>query len=114
MLRLCGKSSCFYSGRPVRHAVRILTAPDAATYRVIGQESAEIILGAGETSRTRVRRSHPAEGLNIHYSRQAVPDKLCKTPGADPQAVVLWGGGRKKLPLTRFAIIDRFLFSMLP
>ena len=76
MLRLCSKSSRSYPGRPVRHAVRILTAPDAATYRVIGQESAEIILGAGETSRTKVRR--------------------------------------KKLPLTRFAIIDWFLFSMLP
>ena len=98
MLRLCSKSLRSYPGRPVRHAVRILTASDAATYRVIGQESAEIILGAGETSRTRVRRSHPAEGLNIHYSRQAVPNKLCETPGADPQAVVLWGGRNFPLP----------------
>ena len=37
MLRLCSKSLRSYPGRPVRHAVRILTAPDAATYRVIGQ-----------------------------------------------------------------------------
>ena len=69
MLRLCSKSSRPYPGRPVRHAVRILTAPDAATYRVIGQESAEVILGAGETSRTRVRRTHPAEGLNTEQGR---------------------------------------------
>ena len=74
MLRLCSKSSRSYQGRPVRHAVRILTASDAAMYRVNGQESAAVILGAGETSRTKVRRSHPAEGLNIHYSHQAVPD----------------------------------------
>jgi hypothetical protein len=70
MLRLCSKSSRSYPGRPVRHAVRILTAPDAATYRVIGQGSAEVILGAGETSRTRVvRRTHPAEGLNTEQGR---------------------------------------------
>ena len=43
MLRLCSKSSRSYPGRPVRHAVRILTASDAATYRVIGQESAGVI-----------------------------------------------------------------------
>ena len=64
MLRLCSKSSRSYPGRPVRHAVRILTASDTATYRVIEQESAEVMLGAGETSRTRVRRTHPDEGLN--------------------------------------------------
>jgi len=69
MLRLCSKSSRSYPGRPVRHAVRILTAPNAATYRVIGQESAEVMLGAGETSRTRVRRTHPAEGLNTEQGR---------------------------------------------
>jgi hypothetical protein len=69
MLRLCSKSSRSYPGRPVRHAVRILTASDAATYRVIGQESAEVIVGVGETSRTRVRRTHPAEGLNIEQGR---------------------------------------------
>jgi hypothetical protein len=34
---LCSESSRSYPGRSVRHAVRILTAPDAATYRVIGQ-----------------------------------------------------------------------------
>ncbi len=69
MLRLCSESSRSYPGRPVRHAVRILTAPDAATYRVIGQESAEVMLGAGETSRTKVRRTHPAEGLNTEHGR---------------------------------------------
>ena len=69
MLRLCSESSRSYPGRPVRHAVRILTAPDAATYRVIGQESAEVMLGAGETSRTKVRRTHPAEGLNAEQGR---------------------------------------------
>ena len=69
MLRLCNKSSRSYPGRLVRHAVRILTASDTATYRVIGQESAEVILGAGETSRTRVRGTHPAEGLNTEQGR---------------------------------------------
>ena len=70
MLRLCGKNSRSYPGRPVRHAVRIPTASDAATYRVIRQESAEVILGAGETSRTRVRRTHPAEGLNTEQGQE--------------------------------------------
>jgi len=27
------------------------------------------------------------------------PDKLCETPGADPHAVVLWGGGERNSPL---------------
>jgi len=45
MPRLCCKSSRSYPVRPVRHAVRILTASDATTYRVIGQESAEVVLG---------------------------------------------------------------------
>jgi len=62
MLQLCCKSSRSYQGRPVRHAVRILTAPDAATYRVIGQESAVIILGTGETSRTIVQGLTPPKG----------------------------------------------------
>ena len=44
MLRLCSKSSRSYPGRLGRHAVRMLTASDTATYRVIGQESAEVIL----------------------------------------------------------------------
>ena len=71
MLRLCSKSSRPYQGRPVRYAVRILTASDTATYRVIGQESAEVILGAaGETSRTRVRRTHLIEGLNTEQGRK--------------------------------------------
>jgi hypothetical protein len=69
MLRLCSESSRSYSGRFARHAVRILTAPDAAMYWVTGQESAEVILGAGETSHTRVRRTHPAEGLNTEQRR---------------------------------------------
>jgi len=47
MLRLCSKSSRSYPVRPVRHAVKILTAPDTATYRVIRQESAEAIVGEG-------------------------------------------------------------------
>jgi hypothetical protein len=34
-------------GRPVRHAVAVSTAPCVATCRVIGQESAETIVGEG-------------------------------------------------------------------
>jgi len=51
MLRLCSKSSRFYPGRPVRHAVRILTALDAATYQVIEQEFSR--------SHIRCRRNEP-------------------------------------------------------
>ena len=42
--------------------------------------------------------------VNIHYSRKAGPDKLCETPGADPQAVVLWGGGEKNSPLPDYVL----------
>lgn len=44
MPRLCSKSSRPYPGRPVRRAV-FQTAPVAATQPVIGQESAEVIVG---------------------------------------------------------------------
>ena len=131
MLRLCSKSTRFYPGRPVRHAVRILTASDTATYQVIGKESAGVMLGAGETSRTRVRRTPPAEGLNTEQGRnlndfswheesdrrsehggtslnrptqftiRLRPDKLCETPSADPHTGCCVGRGREKLPLTR-------------
>jgi hypothetical protein len=47
MLRLCSESSRSYPGRPVRRAVAVLAAPCMATCRVIGQESAEAIVGAG-------------------------------------------------------------------
>ncbi len=53
MPRLCSESSRSYPGRPVRHAVN-LTALYAATHRVTGQESAEVIVGVGETSRDEI------------------------------------------------------------
>jgi hypothetical protein len=47
MPRLCSERLRPYPGRPVRHAVAVLAAPCMATCRVIGQESAEAIVGAG-------------------------------------------------------------------
>ena len=46
MPRLCSESSRSYPGRPDRHAA-ILAALSAATRRVTGQESAEVIVGEG-------------------------------------------------------------------
>jgi hypothetical protein len=82
MPRLCGESSRSYPGRPVRLAVAVLTAPCMATYRVIGQESAEAILGVDTVNdgmtvgneprpahvRRTSRRSHPTEGPNAKNS----------------------------------------------
>ena len=47
MLRLHSHSSRPYPGRPARQGVVHATAPCVATYRVIGQESAEAIVGMG-------------------------------------------------------------------
>ena len=47
MLRLHSERSRSYPGRPVRQAVVASAAPCVATCRVIGQESAEAIVGAG-------------------------------------------------------------------
>ncbi len=47
MARLHKGSSRSYPGRPARHAVAVSTAPCVATCKVIGQESAEAIVGEG-------------------------------------------------------------------
>jgi hypothetical protein len=75
MLRSCSERLRSYPGRPVRQAVAVTKAPCVATYKVIGQESAEAIVGEDVTIRwygnwKRARRtekpgwSHPAEGPN--------------------------------------------------
>ena len=46
MLRLCSESSRSYPGRSVRHAANT-AALSAVTQAVIGQESAEVIVGEG-------------------------------------------------------------------
>jgi hypothetical protein len=51
MPRLCSDRLRSYPGRPVRRAVAVLTAPSMATCRVIGQESAEAIVGEDITIR---------------------------------------------------------------
>ena len=50
---------------------------------------------------------HNSNLLNfgLTFIIQLRADKLCETPGADPQAVVLWV---EKLPLTRLGIIFAF------
>ena len=68
MLRLCSESSRPYPGRPVRQAA-FKAAPCVATCRVIGQESAEVIVGAGETSSAKAGRTHPTEGPNTEQGR---------------------------------------------
>jgi len=47
MPRLLSERSRSYPGRPARRAVAVSAAPCMATCRVIGQESAEVIVGAG-------------------------------------------------------------------
>jgi hypothetical protein len=47
MARLHKGSSRSYPGRPARQAVVVMAALCVATYRVIGQESAEAIVGVG-------------------------------------------------------------------
>jgi hypothetical protein len=70
MPRLCSKSSRSYPGRPVRHAVLLCgTAPCAATLKVTGQESAEVIVGVGETSPVEAGRTHPTEGPNTEHGK---------------------------------------------
>ncbi len=47
MLRSCSERLRSYPGRPVQRAVKVTTAPCVATCSVIGQESAEAVLGEG-------------------------------------------------------------------
>jgi len=47
MPRLHSDRSRPYPGRPARQAVAVTAAPCVATCRVIGQESAEAIVGVG-------------------------------------------------------------------
>jgi len=47
MLRSCSERLRSYPGRPARQAVAVKAASCVATCRVIGQESAEAIVGVG-------------------------------------------------------------------
>ena len=51
MLRLHSHSSRSYPGRPARFATPLVVAPDMATCRGTGQESAEAIVGARKQAR---------------------------------------------------------------
>jgi len=73
MLRLCSHSSRSYPGRPVPHAIFFLMARLLVTAAVMGQESAEAIVGAGRCHQrsgnwkqagAEPRKPYPAEGPN--------------------------------------------------
>jgi len=75
MLRLHSHSSRSYPGRPARFATPLVVAPDMATCRGTGQESAEAIVGARKQARRKEEKpgkTYPAEGPNTEKGRTSM------------------------------------------